>query len=891
MALATRYPLLYVEFHVDCTALPSASFDCISEVSQPSLIHPLLPTASEVRPQVANLALSVRLCTEREHGARRPWWECVESTALAGGDGSDDDDSDGLLLSAPNSNHGFKVLKVYGAILGEVTEPKDGDLKVVVTDETFIRLVVVACDSPSRTVPEVALWLDVTPGVVVGGGASSPTSAAPWTWGGHNDPFLHDLALAPYPDAIVAEAKLRMEKLACSGARFVSTSSSSSSSSSSSDRSATAAPRAGTDASVLLRNSADGGLLIYDAVSGSGKTVLAANAAAKLSKESGASVYVLQCSKLISTAPFQAPSLLSTIVHFLALQNAVRGKPVVFILDKVECLVPRRDLFPENSDAFERSMKNDLGDPVVATLHILSSLLRRLSSSLASGVDSSSFGSVPFPSSSVGNVGVVDALHRHLYPSYPSCCDSVVSFHFPGLALVGVLTAPPDAFVASRTAQVPAAIGLLGGRLMLPPLSGKDRVAAFKKVMLLLDVQLCDDVDDALFAHASLIKGGDFLSAVSELKSRGDYSVFGVTSVLKPYADSSEVYLRIAPKNTSRSAAAPSRVANPFDNVGGNREAKIALEDALALSTSKRASLARMGIGAPIGVLLYGPPGTGKTLLARATAEAIRFSNRDGAEDEEGDGEDGENNTRGGAFVMLKASEVVMGEVGSSEKIVVEAFETVRRNGGGVIFIDEFQALFVKRGGAEGGSRLASVLLECMDEVKTCEMNIVRIASEGKKANERVKVKRGGRIVVLAATNSPKDVDPAFLRPGRFDCVVHVGLPNELERREIVGVIVREMRINAGPGGEREGEEGVEQNITTKESVARRVAELTEGYSGADLQQLCNAAALKCIALGEEGLGVKIEHFERCLGERKIKKGGAALGMGFGGGAGAEKKL
>ena len=88
----------------------------------------------------------------------------------------------------------------------------------------------------------------------------------------------------------------------------------------------------------------------------------------------------------------------------------------------------------------------------------------------------------------------------------------------------------------------------------------------------------------------------------------------------------------------------------------------------------------------------------------------------------------------------------MQGEIGVSEKLVRDCFETMRREGGGVVFVDEFEALFRKRGEGEGGSRLASVLLECMNDF------------------------RGGgeeRVVVLAATNLPWEIERAFLRPGR----------------------------------------------------------------------------------------------------------------------------
>ena len=169
-----------------------------------------------------------------------------------------------------------------------------------------------------------------------------------------------------------------------------------------------------------------------------------------------------------------------------------------------------------------------------------------------------------------------------------------------------------------------------------------------------------------------------------------------------------------------------------FENIGGNEAAKTALHDALNLDRGMAEKLREHFSILPVcGVLLYGPPGTGKTLLARGAAAALK---REGG----GNG--------GGGFAMLRASGGVQGEIGVSEKLVRDCFETMRREGGGVVFVDEFEALFRKRGEGEGGSRLASVLLECMNDF------------------------RGGgeeRVVVLAATNLPWEIERAFLRPGR----------------------------------------------------------------------------------------------------------------------------
>ncbi|GMI51705.1 hypothetical protein ScalyP_jg9308 [Parmales sp. scaly parma] len=239
-----------------------------------------------------------------------------------------------------------------------------------------------------------------------------------------------------------------------------------------------------------------------------------------------------------------------------------------------------------------------------------------------------------------------------------------------------------------------------------------------------------------------------------------------------------------------------------FENIGGNEAAKTALHDALNLDRGMAEKLREHFSILPVcGVLLYGPPGTGKTLLARGAAAALK---REGG----GNG--------GGGVAMLRASEVVQGEIGVSEKLVRDCFETMRREGGGVVFVDEFEALFRKRGEGEGGSRLASVLLECMNDF------------------------RGGgeeRVVVLAATNLPWEIERAFLRPGRFDRVVYVGIPNEKERGSILVTIMSGMRVE-------EGSVDVE-----------RIAGRTEGFSGADLSVLMRTAGLNAVMRGGGSVG------------------------------------
>ena len=120
----------------------------------------------------------------------------------------------------------------------------------------------------------------------------------------------------------------------------------------------------------------------------------------------------------------------------------------------------------------------------------------------------------------------------------------------------------------------------------------------------------------------------------------------------------------------------------------------------------------------------------------------------------------------------LYPSNIVRSEVGKSEKLIVSAFETARKNTPSVLFIDEFQALFTcrdgvtKSGGGKNSGRLASTLLQCMDDItRWRDKDVVYTSSSAFVPNQK------DRVVVLGATNAPWMVDKAFLRPGRFDRV------------------------------------------------------------------------------------------------------------------------
>lgn len=184
------------------------------------------------------------------------------------------------------------------------------------------------------------------------------------------------------------------------------------------------------------------------------------------------------------------------------------------------------------------------------------------------------------------------------------------------------------------------------------------------------------------------------------------------------------------------------------------------------------------------GILMYGPPGCGKTHIARATAGEC-----------------------GAVFISIAITDILSKWLGESERHLHEIFETARRRGPAVIFIDEIDAIGVSR--SEAGSSMAPVV------------NVLLTEMDGISA-------RNENLMVLAATNTPWRVDSALRRPGRFDRVLFVPPPDETARAAILNIVLRDMPA-----------EGV--NV-------EKLAKMTERFSGADLRALVERAAEKAIA-------------------------------------------
>ncbi|AET33594.1 CDC48 family AAA ATPase [Pyrobaculum ferrireducens] len=240
-----------------------------------------------------------------------------------------------------------------------------------------------------------------------------------------------------------------------------------------------------------------------------------------------------------------------------------------------------------------------------------------------------------------------------------------------------------------------------------------------------------------------------------------------------------------------------------WEDIGGLENVKQELREAVEWPLKYPDRFKKFGLRPPKGLLLFGPPGTGKTLLAKAVA------------------------TESGAnFIAVRGPEIFSKWVGESEKMVREIFRKARMAAPCVVFIDEIDALATARGiGGDSlvSERVVAQLLAEMDGIKALE-----------------------NVVVIAATNRPDLVDPALLRPGRFDRIIYVPPPDFKARLEILLIHTRATPL---------------AKDVDLEELARR----TEGYSGADLELLVREATFLALREDINAKEVSMRHFEEAL--------------------------
>ncbi|MBT9168354.1 MAG: ATP-dependent zinc metalloprotease FtsH [Syntrophomonadaceae bacterium] len=250
--------------------------------------------------------------------------------------------------------------------------------------------------------------------------------------------------------------------------------------------------------------------------------------------------------------------------------------------------------------------------------------------------------------------------------------------------------------------------------------------------------------------------------------------------MLRLYERIADAYSRRSEKVVREEVIEKSRLT--WDDVSGLDQVKQVLRESIEWPLAHPAVLTRYGIKVPKGVLLFGPPGCGKTYLAKVVASQANAH-----------------------FLHVKGPELLTGTVGASEAKLRGLFDRARENAPCVLFFDEIDGLAGLRYGGQRRTELLTQLLTEMDGVEEL---------------------RG--VVVVAATNRPEDLDPAILRPGRFDRLIYVPPPDQVARTRLF-----EMELANKPLG--------------PDVDCGRLAEITHGYSGADIVAICTAAAMDAV--------------------------------------------
>jgi transitional endoplasmic reticulum ATPase len=241
-----------------------------------------------------------------------------------------------------------------------------------------------------------------------------------------------------------------------------------------------------------------------------------------------------------------------------------------------------------------------------------------------------------------------------------------------------------------------------------------------------------------------------------------------------------------------------------WNDIGGLQDAQRALQEGVELPLRNPEAFRRLGIRPANGFLLYGPPGTGKTLLAKAVARESEAN-----------------------FIATKSSDLLSKWYGESEQQVARLFARARQVAPTVIFIDEIDSLAPSRGGGIGEpavtERVVNTLLAEMDGLEELQ-----------------------GVVVIGATNRPTLLDPALLRPGRFDELIYVSVPEPEARLQILKIHTKNMPM----------EDDVD---------LQTIADRTRGYTGADLEDLVRRAGLQALREDVNAKTVGMRYFEEGL--------------------------
>ena len=224
-----------------------------------------------------------------------------------------------------------------------------------------------------------------------------------------------------------------------------------------------------------------------------------------------------------------------------------------------------------------------------------------------------------------------------------------------------------------------------------------------------------------------------------------------------------------------------------YDDIGGLSKQMLELREAVADPLNRPELYKKVGIEPPKGVLLVGPPGTGKTLMAKAVANATKAT-----------------------FIRLVGSELVQKYIGEGARLVRELFELAKEKAPSIVFIDELDSVGAKRAdvATSGDREVQRTLMQLLSELDGFTPT--------------------GDVKIIGAPNRPDILDDALLRPGRFDRIIEVGLPDVEGRQQIFKIHLAHMNVS-------------------KKVDPKKLAEATEGVSGAEIKSICTEAGMLAI--------------------------------------------
>ena len=314
----------------------------------------------------------------------------------------------------------------------------------------------------------------------------------------------------------------------------------------------------------------------------------------------------------------------------------------------------------------------------------------------------------------------------------------------------------------------------------------KIKATAAEKVVV-APLEAIPPIDERYLADAlesvPLIKGDNVM--VPYFGGRLTFQVIGVTPAADAVLITQKTVFHIAEKGETLRGVPQVT----YEDIGGIHNEIKKVREMIELPLRHPEIFEKLGIEAPKGVLLYGPPGTGKTLLAKAVANESQAH-----------------------FISISGPEIMSKFYGESEARLREIFKEAREKAPSIIFVDEIDSIAPKREEVTGEveRRVVSQMLSLMDGL------------EGR-----------GKVIVIAATNRPNAIDPALRRPGRFDREIEIKVPDKKGRRDILAIHSRNMPLA-------DDSQDLPVNID-------KIASVSHGYVGADLEYLCKEAAMKCL--------------------------------------------